>query len=370
MPFVTILRVLAVVLLVVLVAGLALLFPWKFYTAPVRSRAAATAETVPLGVLGDSDSHSFQDSVSFGDGPSMRGGKYRADTLQWTDVLGRLRPDQVDMGPWGVWGTRLGWEARWQDRLGWPSRFFQKEDYRYNLAMSGATCDQLMDGPRRQAQRLRDLMDLAPEWWRKGVVVIRIGINDVGTLEPMEALAQGVDDAPVLQKIDQCVHDIRRAVAWIRERHPDTGIVVVGIFNNAHWAKFVDRWQDPVQLARIDAALDRFDGPLREWAASQPKTAFFDDRRLAREHWGGRDAEGHPAYRRATLFGLQVTNTAGDEPTNASVADGHNGTAENALFAQTLVRLLNSELGTKVRPIDDAEVKPLLAYGQAGAIQP
>lgn len=40
--------------------------------------------TVALAVLGDSDSHSYQDSLSFPPGSADRGGAYRARTFQWT----------------------------------------------------------------------------------------------------------------------------------------------------------------------------------------------------------------------------------------------------------------------------------------------
>ena len=67
--------------------------------------SASTGERVPLAVVGDSDSHSYQDRLSFPEGTAKRGGRYRQTTLQWDEVLARLRGGQLDLGAWGEYGT-------------------------------------------------------------------------------------------------------------------------------------------------------------------------------------------------------------------------------------------------------------------------
>ena len=89
----------------------------------------ARAGTVPLAALGDSDTHSYQDRVSFPAGSFKRGGAFRATTFQWIEVLARLRGSELDPGPWGVWGTR-GRIATLQEWFGWEGRAPRKEDYR------------------------------------------------------------------------------------------------------------------------------------------------------------------------------------------------------------------------------------------------
>ena len=59
-----------------------------------------------LAVLGDSDSHSFHDAVSLHYGtPEARGGAQQASTWQWTEILGRLRPRDIDQGLSGRWAA-------------------------------------------------------------------------------------------------------------------------------------------------------------------------------------------------------------------------------------------------------------------------
>ena len=60
--------------------------------------------TIALAVLGDSSSHSYQDSLSFPSGSSGRGGAFRARTFQWIEVLARLRANELNPGPWVEWG--------------------------------------------------------------------------------------------------------------------------------------------------------------------------------------------------------------------------------------------------------------------------
>ena len=65
------------------------------------------AGAIPLAVLGDSDSHAYQDSILIPLSSGKRGGKFRATTLQWTEVLDKLRSTQINQGAWGVWGAPI-----------------------------------------------------------------------------------------------------------------------------------------------------------------------------------------------------------------------------------------------------------------------
>ena len=322
-----------------------------------ESPRGALPEPVPLAALGDSDTHSYQDRVSFPPGSPKRGGAFRASTFQWIEVLARLRGREVDPGPWGVWGTR-GRIATLQEWFGLKGRAPRKEDYRNNFAISGAGCNTLMEGMSREAPRLLTLMDRDPIAWRRGVVVLRMGVNSFGLFESLELLAHDAQAPSVLSEIDTCIGHIRATVALIHSRHPATRFVLVGILDNSHWPEYFDHWQTPRALSNIDAGLDRFDQALKAMAASDPhRLAFFDDRAWFAERWGGRDERGKPAYKSLKLTsGLEVTNTSGDDPSNAVVADGHAGTVWNVLWAQSLVRLLNKDFDARIAPISDAEV--------------
>src|SRR3546814_8912268 len=63
---------------------------------------APRPDRIPLAVLGDSDSHSYQDTISFPVSTPARGGQFRSITLQWTEVLARMRDKDLDLGQWGT----------------------------------------------------------------------------------------------------------------------------------------------------------------------------------------------------------------------------------------------------------------------------
>ena len=313
----------------------------------------APSSAAPVAVLGDSDSHSYRDRISFPPGSEERGAEYRDITLQWTEVLARLRGDALDLGAWGTYGTgRI--PAFIAKKLGMVVRKPRREDYRYNFAMSGAECSDLFDGW-QQVPALLKLIDTEPLRWEHGIVFVRIGINTFGKLKSMEGLARDPPDPEVIARIDSCIDAYRQTVATIRARHAGMRFVLVGIFDNLNWARYFERWQSPGEVAHIQKGLDRFDDALRAMAAADPNIAFFDDRAWFRARWGSRDANGRPAYRSVPFAGLDVVNAEGNAPHNNVLRDGHAGLVWNVLWAQSLVRVLNERFALGVRDIDDDE---------------
>jgi hypothetical protein len=244
--------------------------------------------------------------------------------------------------------------------VGLDTRVPRKLDHRYNFAVSGQGCDDLMGGPSRQVPELIRLMNEDPARWRRGVVVVRIGVNTFGKAGELDRLARDPRDPGVARAMDTCVAQIRSAVDAIGRAHPGTRVVVVGIFDNRHWAAYLTRWRSPAEQANIAAGLDRFDQALQRYVAERPQVAFFDDRAWFAAHWGGRDAQGAPAYTPVAFGPLKVTNTSGDEPVNATLADGHAGTVWNVLWARSLIDLLNRRFGLAVAPLTEAEMVSLL----------
>lgn len=336
-----------------------------YRTRAIRAPTASDGR-VSLAVLGDSDSHAYHDSVFFPAASAKRGGAYRATTWQWTELLQRLRGRQLNQGAWGIHGTR-GAVARANRWLGREGRSPPKQDYRYNFALSGAECSDLLEGYSQQTRALLSLMDQEPARWRKGVVLIRIGVNSFGGAQDLERLAHDPRAAAVQEKITGCVQAIRDSVALLRGHHPRVRIVLVGIFNNAHWPNYLDRWHDPAQLANIDQGLDAFDHALARMARADPGIAFFDDRAWFAARWGSRDGQGLPAYRELVLGTLRVRNAAGDAPEHAVLADGHAGSAWNAEWARALVELMNARFQLAITPIGRAEIIAALGRQQAPA---
>jgi hypothetical protein len=315
---------------------------------------------IPVAVLGDSDSKSYQDSFTFRNKPTERGGIYRPTTFNWIEVLARLRGDQLDPGDWGLWGMRSP-VSNARDLLGMPSRLPRAEEYRYNFAYEGAVCEQLLRGERRQVPRLLELIGREGNRWDNGVVFIRIGINSFGSTGHIDRLARDPADPQIAGLIDGCLANIGEAVKQIRRAHPRTRIVLVGIFNEANWSEDTDKWRSAREIANIDAGLDRFDNGLRKLADADPAIAFFDDRAWFAGKWGSRDADGKPAYHDVVIGrGFHVHNTTGDHPSNSALVDGHSGAVWHALWAQSMVELLNEKFGLGIRPIQESEIVALL----------
>ncbi|PNG56254.1 MULTISPECIES: SGNH/GDSL hydrolase family protein [unclassified Variovorax] len=326
---------------------------------------AVSVNAVPLAVLGDSNSHSYQDRTAFPPGTRERGGALHSRTFQWTEVLARLRGNEIDIGPWVLWG-RPGLVALARELIGLPtSRAPQKEDYLYNFANSGAACKNLMGdrfGQRfRQAPRLVALMNQEAERWRRGVVVISIGANDWNAWLELQSRDPS---APELRRtIDYCSVQISAAISLIHDAHPQTRILIVGLRSGADDPGNFDRYRSGRSMANIKKALAGANARLREIAlADSQRIAFLDVEAWFAQRWGGRGPDGEPAYKTATIGpNLHVTNTSGDEPNNAVLNDGHAGSAANALRAQSLVVQLREHFGLALTPISDEEVARFLA---------
>lgn len=344
-------------LLAVGVAASALVLPlqdwWQLERQPPAHPGA-----VSFGVLGDSDSHAYHDGLKFDGNPEARGGALRPRTWQWTEILAHLRSDQLDPGPWGVWGTRFRRLSVLRDAVGLDGRFPVKQDYLYNQAYSGAVCANLNGATQTdQTGRLLTAMHRSPERWKDGLVLIRIGTNDFGRQESLEALSHDPAAAAPVALMDDCVREIRTAVQRLRAPYPGLRIVLVGIFNNAEWERFHKLWQSPQAVGNIHQGLARFDQGLRGIAQGDPRLLFIDDQAWFASLWGSRMPSGKPVYK-TVRFGerFEVSNTGGDEPRHATLVDGHAGTVWNALWAQALVAQLNAQFGLAVKPLQTEEL--------------
>ena len=325
------------------------------------------AGATPMAVMGDSDSHSYQDGRAFPPGGPARGGEFHARTFGWLESLARLRGSEVDPGPWLTWGS-VGRISSVRRILGLPvGRVPAKEDYLYNFAYSGAACNDLMTGPFRQAPWLAALMDKEPERWRNGLVVIRMGLNDWQPMLPLHA--QDPTSPETDKTIARCRDRIAEAIALLRQHQPGLKFLVVGICNEIDDPGQFENFVSAAESRNVRIALDRFNGALRDLAERTSGTAFFDQDAWFQRLWGSRDADGRPnSYKTVTVGGsFQVTNTLGDEPHNALLADHHAGVVWQALWAQSLVQRLREAFGLPLTPIGDEELwrylQPLVAPG-------
>ena len=344
--------------------ALGVLAGWSDGMTGSASQPAPAPGAIALAVLGDSNSHSYQDRISFPPGTRERGGPLHARTFQWTEVLARLRGREFDLGPWETWG-RNGNVAWARELIGLRAgRAPKKQDFRYNFANSGAACKNLMGergGQRfRQAPRLVQLMDDEPERWRNGVVVIRIGHNDWASLLDTQALDPA---APALQATtNYCLSQIGAAIRLIHATHPGTRILLVGVLTEADDPGQFDKYRSAAEMANIHTATVAFNAALQKLATSEKGVAFFDDMGWFARYWGTRGPDGQPDYKTVAIGPtLRVTNTAGDDPANALLDDHHAGLVWNALWAQALVARLREAFALPLTPIGDDELARFVA---------
>lgn len=317
---------------------------------------AHSGTALPLAVLGDSDSHSYHDRIGFGTVGPLRGGAYRDITFQWTEALASLRGAEVDLGQWGKWG-RPWYVQAIRHRLGRSGRSPRREDYLYNFAYSGARCESLNERP-QQVDSFLFVAAQDKEYWQRGVVIIRIGINNFGMDDSLERLSKDPLDPAVRAEMAWCVGQIAMAVQRIKEAIPEVAVMVVGIFDNSNWPPLLERWQSAMEIANIQQGLDYFDNSLRTVLTGWRRVAFFDERAWFRATWGGRNDSGEPAYRTQRIgCALEVQNTSGDSLDNAVLSDGHAGVVWNVLWVQALVAQLRASFGLTITPLADAEIE-------------
>jgi hypothetical protein len=338
-------------------------------TTHVSAERTETKPAIRLAVLGDSDSHSYQDRYSFPPGSPARGGAYRVSTLQWTEVLIGLRLKSIDLGPWGEWGQRRPL-AQMLDWLGMESRTPKKEDFLYNLAASGAGCNDLMSGIYRQAPRLADLMRPQPDAWRGAIIVIKMGINDIGNYSMLKLMAQDPSSPVVRERSLNCANRIEETILFLRKIQPKIRFVLVSPFNDNDDPGNLAEWNSALEQANLKKGFMHLDNSLRTITTKNQSVHYMNDGEWFHMRWGSRDANGKPNYQTVHIAGvIDVTNTAGDEPTNAVLNDHHAGLVWNTLWAQALVNEINDAWMVGIPAITDGEaaefIKRRLALGPA-----
>lgn len=321
------------------------------------------SERMPIAVLGDSDSHSYRDSHI----GTRRGGDYHAVTWQWTEILQQLRSHQVELGQFSHWGTR-GIVYRLRDQLGLDARMPRKQDYEYNFAFSGATCDKLAtDSNQKQAYLLGKLIDKNTAYWNNGLVIIRIGINNIGTWPMLQAYIN--DDASATQAIYNCIAHIDDAIRLIRQHHASVRIALVGIIDNSNWPIF-EKVSD-AEHKTINQYLDIFDKGLIDIATKDDNVTFVDDRSWYENSlgfWKNGSYIGDRHYPITDAF--FATNTKGDHPQHIVLGDNHASTIANAMWLNNLISHINKQFGFTLSPISKDEISSLIAPHNTGTGNP
>ena len=304
---------------------------------------------IPMAVLGDSDSHIYRDPIN----GVKRGGEYHLVTFQWTEILDALRPEAFDLGAKGVWGTRTRY-ATLKDWFGGEGRTPSKYDFRYNYAISGLGCDSLLENWPRQGYWLIRHITRNKNHWDNGIVVFRIGINDIGQIQHHNVYARTGLTPEISRRVRTCVRQIADAVSAIQQANASTRIVLVGIADNSILPVTENESRSQEELNRIRSVLDLFDNGLSKLAEENSNVIFMDDRIWLESYW--------PAIKGTQPSGksMGVTMTRGDFPRNLMLQDGHAGTVVNGFWARELIQALNNGFGLGIAPLQDTEIAALV----------
>lgn len=320
------------------------------------THSPATAP-IKLAVIGDSDSQSYQ---PFAAADNLRGGPWRPISLQWTELLAQWRGHEVHLGTWANWGSG-SWGMQLARLMGGAVRAPAKTDFEYNFAISGQGCGGLRGDMVRQARQLAALIRADADAWADALVVVRIGAADLNDPHWLDAAAEDPHAPGVTARLARCEAAQTETVALLQAAQPRLRLVLVGALNEADDPAYWSRWRNATAQARIERALAPFDAHLQTLAAQDPaRRLYFDNRAWFQQHWGGRDAQGEPAYRTLRLGPLTLKPHAGNAPDHALLGDHHFGTAANALWVQALLRALTGkwpDLG--LTPITDRELHAL-----------
>ena len=312
-----------------------------------------TPGRVPIMVIGDSDSHSYRDSY-YG---THRGGKYHNVTFQWTEILARIRPSEVDLGQFGFWGSH-NTIYRIRKFLGLYARP-RKQDFEYNFAVSGATCDTL--APQsflRQSYLASSSINKHPGYWNNGLVIIRIGVNDFGQWRHLKNYVAGNITPQIKKPILNCIGRIHDTVSVIRATNKSVKIILLGIMDNSNWPPAMPL--DDAGHHNINKVLDIYDDGLRSIARKDTNILFVEDRKWVEQIIGYWNSNKHIGYREINLGGkTNISNTAGDNPHNIILNDEHSSTVLNSLWIRHLFHKINDYFGIGFTPLLDSEIADL-----------
>lgn len=282
--------------------------------APVRMQG--------LGVIGDSQSDEYR-------GDDNRGYNYPGTTKSWVELLSEQR--NLNVGEWGTYAE--------------PRR----TGYAYNWARTGADSHSMVESGQHTG--------LAGQVERSeiNVVVIFIGANDFAPFNGKVTGYEGhyqdtLTDAQKRSQRNRIVADITTAVDTLQVAG-DVRIILVLIPDWGRHLGMRTAFPFPDQRRLVTDAIDATNRELRDLARRQhlavlDPNAFFDN--LPKDERGTRVQVGDVA-----LEQLLLTN----DPRNMYLDDGlHMGTVLNGLFANEVIKILNTQIANKIRPFSDEEI--------------
>ena len=309
----------------------------KFIGMPDNNRQASSL--IPVAVLGDSDSHSYRDSYD----NKSRGGEYHAYSYNWLELWARLSENEIYPGLWGVWGSHYR-IARIKNMLMLKSRSPKKLDYEYNFALSGLKCRSLLDDWPYQGKWLLNELKSNPGYWANGLVIIKIGINDLGQNSDLIKWKKTGMDQKSSILVSNCINSIIKISDLILAESPGIRVAITGMVRGYN---FMDEWNEKLNkhdIQNIESVLSEFDFRLKKYANNLTRVAYIDDHFWFNRIFGSQEFDNLKS-KIEFIEGTELINASGDEPINMLMQDNHTGTLYNGLWITHLVNELNGQFG-------------------------
>ena len=310
---------------------------------------------IPIAVLGDSDSHSYRDEYD----NKFRGGAFHSVTYNWPALWNKFRSHTITMGAFDTWGTHYR-IAKIKHHLGLVGRAPKKLDYEYNYAVSGLRCESLLQGWPYQAKWLITRLKNNPEAWKNGIVVIRIGVNNLGSTKQLIQWGNtGLDDH-ANKVIDACISQIIEASDQILKTHPSIKIALLGMCRDCNITDTYTVWPTLTQITKRNTVLNHFDQKLMAYTQEKDRVLFIDDVKWLIKRYGDRHNE--PIKFATTLADkVSIVSAQGDHPSNLILADYHAGTVYNGLWLNNLIAQLNQGFQLDLTPLSEDEIYSVIA---------
>lgn len=297
----------------------------KTVVALIEKFIPSEEEVTPLtikgvGIIGDSLSDEYR-------GDDSRGLTYASTTLNWVEQLQRFR--NVNFGQWDSWGE--------------PRR----TGYEYNWSRTGATVNSMF---------ISGQVKGVAEQVKKGkinVVIIYIGANDFApyiTPDGYDAIYNGsISDEDLLRKKNRLVADITTAVEIIR----NAGKVKILLITIPDWSNHLGiraAFPLPSERERVSNLIHATNTDLEQMAAERG-VATVDPNIFYQDLYAKGSDE-------IILEGKRFNAILpSNDPHSVFLDDGvHAGTILNGLFANYIIKAVNTKLGVSLRPFSAKEI--------------
>ena len=290
-----------------------------------------------VAVLGDSDSHSYRDTYD----NKLRGGIYNKNTYNWFELWNLLSKKEINSGEWGAWGNHYR-ITKIKHRLGIKSRSPRKLDYKYNYSLSGLKCDSLFDTWPYQGQWLLEEIRSNPVRWSKGLVIIRIGINDIGNKNEVTKWAKTGLDEIAQNKVTECVNAITTSAQKLKNESRTIKIALIGVTRSYNFSGYCCQNLTREEINNIENVLQEFDKKLIKFSGLSENISYIDDHYWFNNLFGSQ--ENQNLLEKINYDGtIDLYNKSGDFPNNILLSDDHTGTLYNGLWVNHLISVLNKD---------------------------